>query len=75
MYWSAVTMFVASTADTTEMINAPTDFAALIIGVIGRSRTPAFSTTPPKASAAMTSQIVFSMLSMPPQVTSTSIAG
>ena len=73
MYWSAVTMFVASTADTTEMINAPTDFAALIIGVIGRSRTPAFSTTPP--SAAMTSQIVFSMLSMPPQVTSTSIAG
>jgi len=53
----------------------PTDFAALIIGVISRSRTPAFSTTPPKASAAMTSQIVFSMLSMPPQVTSTSIAG
>ena len=67
MYRSAVTMFVASTADTTERTNAPTDFAALIIGVISRSRTPAFSTTPPKASAAMTSQIVFSMLFMPPR--------
>ena len=52
MYRSAVTMFVASTADTTEMTNAPTDFAALIIGVISRSKTPDFSTTPPKASAA-----------------------
>jgi len=26
MYWSAVTMFVASTANTTEMINAPDGF-------------------------------------------------
>ncbi len=74
MYWSAVTTLVAKTAPTSEATSAPADFAASITGVISRSRTPAFSTTPPKASAVITSQIVFSMLSMPPRLTSTSIA-
>ena len=44
-----------------------------MIGVISRSRTPAFSTTPPNASALMMSQIVLSMLSMPPREASRSI--
>ena len=46
-----------------------------MIGAISRSSTPAFSTTPPNASAVMISQIVLSMLSMPPRVTSMSMAG
>jgi len=58
-------MFVASTANTTEMINAPDGFR----------RVDNRRDQPVQASATMTSQIVFSMLSMPPQVTSTSIAG
>ena len=67
MYWSAVMMLVAMIAETSEATRAPADFARLMIGAISRSRTPTFSTTPPKASAVMISQIVFSMLSMPPR--------
>ena len=40
------------------------------MGEISRSSTPVFSATPPKAKAEMTSQIVFSMLPMPPRVAS-----
>ena len=75
MYWSAVTTLVANTAPTSAATRAPADFAAAMTGAISRSRTPAFSTTPPKASAVMISQIVSSMLSMPPRLTSRSIAG
>ena len=73
MYWSAVMMLVATMEETSEATRAPSDFAFSMIGVISRSRTPAFSTTPPKASAVMMSQIVFSMLSMPPRDASMSI--
>src|SRR5262245_25813335 len=74
MYWSAVMMLVASTAATRDVTSVPTDFAARITGSISRSRTPAFSTTPPNARAAMVSQMVFNMLSMPPCETSVSMA-
>ena len=42
-------------------------------GVISWSSTPAFSTTPPKASAVMISQMVLSIDSMPPREASWSI--
>ena len=67
MYWSAVMTLVAKIEETSEATSAPLDFAFSMIGVISRSRTPAFSTTPPNASAVMMSQIVLSMLSMPPR--------
>src|SRR5262249_15177615 len=73
MYWSAVMTLVASTAATRDVTSAPTDFATRITGSMSSSRMPAFSTTPPNASAAMISQMVFSMLSMPPRETSVSI--
>ena len=73
MYWSAVTMLVANTDATRVATSAPADFASSMMGVISRSSTPAFSTTPPNASAVMMSQIVFNMLSMPPRDTSTSM--
>ena len=49
--------------------------AAEISGPIRRLRMPAFSTMPPKASAARISQTVPSMLSIPPRVSSWSTAG
>ena len=73
MYWSAVMTFVATMDEVREATRAPSDFAFSMTGVITRSSTPAFSTTPPKASAVTMSQIVFSMLSMPPRVASMSI--
>ena len=72
MYWSAVMMLVAMIDETRDATSAPLDFAFSMMGVIRRSRTPAFSTTPPKASAVIMSQIVFSMLSMPPREASMS---
>ena len=73
MYWSAVMTLVATIEDASEATSEPSDFAFSMIGVISRSSTPAFSTTPPNASAVTMSQIVFSMLSMPPRVASMSI--
>jgi len=74
IYWSAVTTFAPITEPTVAVISAPVDLVRSTMGWISRSSTPAFSTTPPKASAVMTSQMVLSMLSMPPRETSWSMA-
>ena len=63
-------MLVATLDATSELTSAPMDFVLSVIGVISRSSTPAFSTTPPKARAVTISQIVLSMLSMPPRLAS-----
>jgi CheY-like chemotaxis protein len=67
MYWSAATIFVAMMDVTSADTSAPADVALAMMGARSRSSAPHFSTTPPKASAVMMSQIVFSMLSMPPR--------
>ena len=75
MYWSAVATLVAIVAPTRLDTSATADFAPAITGAIRRSSAPIFSTTPPNASATMMSHTVSSMRSMPPRVTSVSIAG
>jgi hypothetical protein len=68
-----VTTLVVKMAATSEATSAPADRARAMTGAMSRSSTPHLSTTPPTASAVMMSQIVLSMLAMPPRVTSWSM--
>ena len=75
MYWSEASTLVPKAAPTSVVTSAPSERAAAISGPISRSRTPARSMKPPKASATRISQTVASMLAMPPRVRSWSMAG
>ena len=75
MYWSEASTLVPKAAPTSVVTSAPPERAAAISGPISRSRTPARSMKPPKASATRISQTVPSMLAMPPRVSSWSMAG
>ncbi|MNT17620.1 hypothetical protein D3C72_1527780 [compost metagenome] len=66
---------VANTVPTMDVISPPGDFILWIIGVMSLSRTPAFSTTPPKARAVTISHTVSIMLDMPPRDRSWSSSG
>src|SRR5215467_8465046 len=65
-------MLVANTDATSVATRPPAVLATLMIGVISRFSAPVFSTTPPNAKAAITSQTVGSMLLIPPRVVSVS---
>ena len=75
IYWSEASTLVPKAAPTSVATRAPPERAAAISGPISRSRTPARSMKPPKASATRMSQTVPSMLAMPPRVSSWSMAG
>jgi hypothetical protein len=61
MQWSAVTTLVATTQADNDTTRETVDLARSMIGPMGRSSAPTFSTTPPpNGSAVTTGQVVSS---------------
>jgi hypothetical protein len=62
-----VATLVASTADTKAATSAAMDFAAAITDVMRHTKTPIFLTALANTKAAISGQIVASMLAIPPR--------
>ena len=75
IYWSPPMIFETREVAITVAMSPPADFARWMIGSISRLLKPAKSITAPKDIAPMISQMVVSMLLMPPPENSLSISG